>query len=126
MLSYLKEKIFTTHKNKYWKLNRNPENIPELMEKMAGDFPEYTYFGFLEKFTANKPKLKKELINQSYFIDIGTDSKGKEHYLLGSAGIQWVNAKKTLESTLKIEKMTLWLSIFTFAILILTLILLFC
>ena len=66
-------------RNKFWKLKRDPENLSELMEKMAGDFPDYSYFGFVNKFTASNPKLKKKLLKQSYFVEIGQDNKGNKH-----------------------------------------------
>ena len=93
---------------------------------MAGDFPDYSYFGFLDKFTKNNPKLKQELIKQEYFTHIGKDPQGNDHYILGKTGIQWINAQKTVESTEGIRKMTFWLVVFTVIIAILTIISLFC
>lgn len=107
-------------KNKFWKKKRDPENITELMEKMAGDFPDYSYYGFLDKFTQSHPQLKQELIKQGYFTCIGKDMLGSDHYILGPTGIQWVNTQKTIESTESIRRMTFWLVIFTIIIAILT------
>ena len=107
-------------KNKFWKLKRDPENLSELMEKMAGDFPDYSYFGFVDKFTSSNPKLKEELLKQGYFIEVGQDNKGNKHYILGTTGIQWVHARKTIESAESMKKMTFWLVICTLILSIVT------
>ncbi len=112
-------------KNKFWKKKRDPENISELMEKMAGDFPDYSYYGFLDKFTKGNPKLKQELLNEGYFTYVGKDGQGNDNYILGQTGIQLIHAKKTVESTESIKKMTFWLVVFTFILIILTIISLF-
>ena len=106
--------------NKFWKKKRDPVNLSELMEKMAGDFPDYSYYGFVDKFTAGKPLLKQELIKKGYFTYVGND-----HYILGPAGIQLVQANKTVDSTDSMERMTFVIVIFTIIIAILTAILVY-
>ena len=91
-------------KNKF--LRRDPRNIQELMEKMAGDFPDYSYYGFLDKFTKGNPKLKQELIKEGYFVSIGKNQKGEDHYILGKTGIQWVFALRTLQYSKAIRFLT--------------------
>lgn len=107
-------------KNKFWMLKRDPENLSELMEKMAGDFPDWTYFGFVDKFTAGKPKLKEELLKQSYFVEVGQDNQGNKHYMLGTAGIQLVHARKSIESDESMKNLTFWLVICTLILAIVT------
>lgn len=93
---------------------------------MAGDFPDYSYFGFLDKFTKENPKLKQELIKQGYFTYVGKNKQRNDNYILGQTGIQLIHAQETLESTKSIKKMTLGLVIFTIIIVILTVVSLFC
>lgn len=107
-------------KNKFWKLKRDPENLSELMEKMAGDFPDWTYFGFVDKFTAGKSKFKEELLKQGYFAEVGPDNQRNEHYMLGTAGIQLVHARKSIELTKSMKNLTLWLVILTLILTIVT------
>ena len=99
--------------NKFWKYKRDPENIRELMTKMVGDFPDYQYWGFLEKFTIDNPNLKKALLNEGYFVEIGKNNEGVSHVMLGKSGTKWVLALKTVEYTESIKNLTRWLMIWT-------------